>query len=650
MKITDFLGSENTIGIDIWNKKYRFKTETFDQFMNRITNGNDEIKKLILEKKFIYAGRILANRGLQKHGVKVTYSNCFTPDAKVLTSNGLRDISTVNIGDKVYTADGTFQQVNNILINDYTGDIVHIESKDLLEPINATPNHKVSTADGWVAAEELLRKKILPKRGETQYKISVPFTPYRVPDETIDLAEFLSDGWADRRRLVVTDDLLYTECDCIGGNGAKVTRRGASIKRFITVDSDVRYLLGRYIGDGSLTPHQDTLSIFQIVFNANNEKHAYDRIKSTLEVKLGLIVTDNSDKNQHTLVVKVSNTLFGMFIMKLVNRTTAKHLPERYFGDIDVLCGIFDSDGTVASGRLRLVMKNKLLVKEIQQWLAMSNIIASYKDIIQTYKNYTAGELRLTVTQSSKILPLLTKKYEDDRLNISGVDHYTNNYKASVIPYSGKVYNLSVEVNHNYIVNGALVHNCYVIAPAEDNLESIYETDYKIARTESYGGGAGTDVSKLSPAGARINNAAKSTSGVVSFMEQFAYTTARIAQNGRRGALMLSIDCNHPDLEEFIAVKGDLNKIVSANISIRIDDEFMRKVENDEMHTLSFTRQETGEVIEKQVNARGLFKRLAKMNWRTAEPGILFWDRINKWTLLSEHSDFEFAGVNPCAR
>lgn len=191
--------------------------------------------------------------------------------------------------------------------------------------------------------------------------------------------------------------------------------------------------------------------------------------------------------------------------------------------------------------------------------------------------------------------------------------------------------------------------NCYVITPAEDNLESIYDTDYKLARTYSYGGGCGTDVSKISPNGAKINNAAKSTSGVVSFMEQFAHTTARIAQNGRRGALMLSIDCNHPDLEEFISVKGDLNKIVSANISVRIDDEFMNKVVNDLPHTLRFERKETDQVIEKVVSARELFFKLAKMNWRTAEPGILFWDRIENWTLLSETSDFKFAGVNPCA-
>lgn len=190
--------------------------------------------------------------------------------------------------------------------------------------------------------------------------------------------------------------------------------------------------------------------------------------------------------------------------------------------------------------------------------------------------------------------------------------------------------------------------NCYVAHRPEDSLESIYEVDYNLARTLSYGGGYGIDVSNISPNGAIIRNAAKTTSGVVSFMEQYAHTTARISQNGRRGALMLSIDCSHPDLEDFITVKGDLDKIVSANISVRIDDDFMNKVVNDLPHILSFHRKETGEIIEKEVSAKQLFWRLAKMNWRTAEPGILFWDRVKNWTLLSETDGFEFAGVNPC--
>lgn len=132
-------------------------------------------------------------------------------------------------------------------------------------------------------------------------------------------------------------------------------------------------------------------------------------------------------------------------------------------------------------------------------------------------------------------------------------------------------------------------------------------------------------------------------------MEQYSATTLRIAQNGRRGALMLSLDINHPDVEEFINIKSDLSKVTGANISLRIDDDFMWKVLNDLPHTLSFTRKETGQMIEKTVSARELFNKLVVMNWRTAEPGILFWDNISNWNLLSETEGFSYAGTNPCA-
>lgn len=191
--------------------------------------------------------------------------------------------------------------------------------------------------------------------------------------------------------------------------------------------------------------------------------------------------------------------------------------------------------------------------------------------------------------------------------------------------------------------------NCYVMTPPEDNLESIYDADYRLARTYSYGGGCGVDLSKLAPNGSRVRNAAKSTSGILSWMEQYSATTLRIAQNGRRGALMLSLDINHPDVEAFINVKSDLSKVTGANISLRIDNDFMWKVMNDLPHTLSFTRHETGEIIEREVSAKALFEKLAEMNWRTAEPGILFWDNISNWNLLSETEGFSYAGTNPCA-
>lgn len=191
--------------------------------------------------------------------------------------------------------------------------------------------------------------------------------------------------------------------------------------------------------------------------------------------------------------------------------------------------------------------------------------------------------------------------------------------------------------------------NCYVIAPPEDNIESIFETAKKLARTYSYGGGCGVDISKLRPNGSSVNNAAKSTTGAISFMDLYNMTTDIIGQKGRRGALMISIDVNHPDVEDFIKIKSDLDKIKKANISIRIDENFMNAVLNKKMHKVKYEVEDTGEIIEKELDARLLFREFARQNWDFAEPGVLFWDRISNWNLLSEDDEFEYAGTNPCA-
>lgn len=191
--------------------------------------------------------------------------------------------------------------------------------------------------------------------------------------------------------------------------------------------------------------------------------------------------------------------------------------------------------------------------------------------------------------------------------------------------------------------------NCYVIPPPEDSLESIFDCAKNLARTFSYGGGCGIDISKLSPRGAKINNAAKETSGAISFMDLYSLTTELIGQNGRRGALMISISCDHPDIEDFITIKSDLDKITKANLSIRVTDEFMQAVKNDATYTLSFTREETGEKIEKTIKAKELFDKFCYMNWDYGEPAFLFWDRVKSYNLLSEDPLFEYAGVNPCA-
>ena len=190
--------------------------------------------------------------------------------------------------------------------------------------------------------------------------------------------------------------------------------------------------------------------------------------------------------------------------------------------------------------------------------------------------------------------------------------------------------------------------NCYVLSPPEDNIESIYETCGKLARTFSYGGGVGIDISKLRPKKAPVNNAARTTTGAVSFMPTFSQVAETIGQKGRRGALMISMDVSHPDIEEFIDIKTDLNAVTKANISVKITDDFIQAVKNNEKYPCTFTL-ENGGTICKFIDAREIMAKLALNNWRMGEPGILYWDRIQNYNLLQHFDNFKYAGVNPCA-
>ena len=191
--------------------------------------------------------------------------------------------------------------------------------------------------------------------------------------------------------------------------------------------------------------------------------------------------------------------------------------------------------------------------------------------------------------------------------------------------------------------------NCYVVSPPEDSIESIFETASKLARTFSYGGGVGIDLSKLAPRGAKINNTASETSGAVSFTDLYSMVTGLIGQHGRRGALMLTLSCEHPDLEEFMSVKTDLERVTKANMSIRMTDAFMNAVINKQKFKQTFSRPETNSVTVKEIDAHEFFKKMCYANWDFGEPGCLFWDRIESWNLLSEFPDYHYAGTNPCA-
>jgi ribonucleoside-diphosphate reductase alpha chain len=189
--------------------------------------------------------------------------------------------------------------------------------------------------------------------------------------------------------------------------------------------------------------------------------------------------------------------------------------------------------------------------------------------------------------------------------------------------------------------------NCYVIPVKDDRLESIFDWMKEAARTYSYGGGVGTDISVLRPKGVRVNNAALTSTGSVSFMDLFSLTTGTIGQSGRRGALMITIRDSHPDVIDFIRVKRNLKTVRYANISVRVSDALMKAVEKDEDFELYFESDKVKRVSRK-IKAKELWNELIKGARDWAEPGIIFWDSM-KSESTSEYGGMEIVSTNPCA-
>ncbi len=192
----------------------------------------------------------------------------------------------------------------------------------------------------------------------------------------------------------------------------------------------------------------------------------------------------------------------------------------------------------------------------------------------------------------------------------------------------------------------ATLLNCYYIPIKGDSLEQIFDFCKEAGRTYSYGGGVGTDISILRPRGAPVNNSAVVSTGSVSFMELFSVTTGTIGQAGRRGALMITIHVDHPDVVHFIDAKRDLSKVTHANISVCLTDKFMEAVENDDNFELAFKNDKVS--VRKTVRARELWDKLVSSAHASAEPGIIFWDNVKKES-PTEYNGMEVHGFNPCS-
>ena len=198
----------------------------------------------------------------------------------------------------------------------------------------------------------------------------------------------------------------------------------------------------------------------------------------------------------------------------------------------------------------------------------------------------------------------------------------------------------------------ASLSNCFVIGnPGEsDSYGGVMKIDQEQVQLMKRRGGVGHDLSHIRPKGSAVKNSALTSTGVVPFMERYSNSTREVAQDGRRGALMLSVSINHPDSEDFINAKLEQGKVTGANVSVRIDDEFMKAVKNGSEYTQKYPIFSANPKVSKSIDANALWKKIVHNAWKSAEPGILFWDTIINESVPDCYADLGYKTVstNPC--
>lgn len=248
-------------------------------------------------------------------------------------------------------------------------------------------------------------------------------------------------------------------------------------------------------------------------------------------------------------------------------------------------------------------------------------------------------------SEFARIELIYSNKNAQSRLRALTKDEIYNQLKRfkKIVPQGSPMMGIG-----NDHINTSL-SNCVVVESPGDNMSDIMNQGRSLANLFKRRCGVGLDLSSLRPEGMNVSNSAGTTTGAWSFAELYSHICRMIGQNGRRGALMLSMDIRHPDIEKFALMKNDLTKVTGANISIKITDEFMGAVKKDEKFKLQFPIGAKNPKFQTEVSAKDLWEKIVNSATKTAEPGLLMWDNITKYLPAHEYPNFKTISTNPCA-
>lgn len=693
---------------DIWSQTYKFHTDSnVSESHMRVAKDLASVEKepelwtkefydLLTDFKAVPGGRISSNAGTDLHGT--TYINCFTKDAKILTAHGLKNIQDVKIGEKVLTHKGRWKKIVNVLSRKYSGPAYEINSPHMTGNLISTPEHPFYMGnDQWAPASNLNMISLANKSEGSSVTINIAdYLP----------ATILRDLKSDE------ENIWIEKLVC----GVKRIFPLGKIKKSFHLNNDSAYVLGRYLGDGScwqqFKSSEYPKSGFNIAFNGNSELHKDESeelnfVKATMEGMFGLPLNLNKSGPQKTwLYIRKSNSIIASALNNMFGDSCYnKRIPSFIWRSskeirLSFLLGVFDSDGSVtSSGELRISLANESLINELQALCNITNLHCSKR---KNYSNNRNAAETYTLACGDKnrsfaFRQLMRKNYADDRLNLiakgiaggqfiskitQGDDCATStDFTKSDVIINEFVYNLSVEEDESYVVNNVIVHNCFVDGPIgedKDSIKGIFDALTRAALTLKSEGGYGFCSDFIRPRGAFIHGVGVETPGAVEMLGLWDKMSAVITKGSgqkkkekkgknkiRKGAMMVTMSCWHPDIEEFITAKTIENNLTKFNMSVLCTNDLMNAVEKDLSWDLIYPETDHPEYkatwdgdikkwaslnkpvkIYKTMKARELWELIMKSTFNRNEPGVIFIDRVNELNNLY-YNEF-ISASNPC--
>jgi ribonucleoside-diphosphate reductase alpha chain len=641
-----------------------------EQLWARVARGIAEVEKTEESQKhwekrfyealtnfqFVPGGRILAGAG---SGHQVTFYNCMPPEQEVLTADGYRPISEIKIGDLVVTHRNRLRPVLHKFERETEETLYIIRPKKMgYDDLRVTGNHKV-----YVVRSEWVNKH------KSRDGLRLQHEPDWIPAKDIKPGDYVAiahNGEESSPETISLQDYVsgYETQD---GKLFKATTRGShgyvsdwgthyKLNDSLALDGELCYLFGRWLGDGCVTHRTgtDIPSGIKIVFSLDEKNEAVE-IARIIEAQFGIEGSIKLSSTERWYDLWVNSMPLGEFFKAFLGcYSYGKQIPDQLMHlpaelTLELLRGLFSADGYVSDNKLGIVLSNRTLTVQIHQLLLRLGYLFSIRENTHRSGRVPAYRIQATANECAPLFEQffgvqapehsidLKYYFEYDDLKWVRVD------EIAVEDYSGMVLDIEVEEDHSFISAGVVVSNCYVIPSPEDSRNGILDNLKVMTEIMARGGGVGINLSTLRPRGSYIKTVNGTASGPCSWAQLYSVATGDVIQQGgsRRGALMLMLDDNHPDIEEFITVKRTAGKIEHANLSVCISDKFMQAVKDDANWDLIWQ----GEV-KKTIRASDLWDMICASAWASAEPGMVFMDRYNKLSNTWYYEDIRC--VNPC--